>query len=139
MSTFRVCILAADHLFLDAQCESINVPTTDGQYGILANHSNMIGAVVPGMLSYTVAGEEKKVAAVSEGLIKVENNNVLVLVDSAEFPEDIDAKRAQYAAEEAQEALLHTKSIREYRSAQADLARAISRLKIKSNYSNNSK
>lgn len=137
MNTFKVCILAADHLFLDAQCESINIPTTDGQYGILANHSNMIGAVVPGMITYKVEGEEKKVAAVSEGLVKVENNEVLVLVDSAEFPEDIDAKRAEYAAEAAQEAMLHTKSIREYRTAQADLARAISRLKIKSNYTEN--
>ncbi len=131
MSAFKVTILAADHTFLDAMCESVVIPTSKGQYGILAHHSNAIAAVSPGMLKYRVVGEEEKIAAVSEGLIKVENNEVLVLVDSAEKPEEIDAIRAKNAADAAKEAMLHKKSIREYRGAQADLARAIARLRIK--------
>lgn len=135
MKTFQVYIFAADCVFYEGLCESLVVPTSQGQYGILANHSNMIAAIIPGMLTYRLPGEENKVAAVSAGLVKVENNEVLILVDSAERPEDIDENRARRAADDAKEALLQKRSIQEYRSAQANLARAINRLRVKSNYS----
>lgn len=133
MGTFQVFILAADCAFYEGPCESLVVPTLQGQYGILPNHSNMISAVIPGTLTYKLPGSPEKQAAVSAGLVKVENNEVLVLVDSAERPEDIDENRARRAADEAKEAILQKKSIQEYRSAQANLARAISRLRVKSN------
>lgn len=133
MGTFQVFILAADCAFYEGPCESLVVPTLQGQYGILPNHSNMISAVIPGTLTYKLPGSPEKQAAVSAGLVKVENDEVLVLVDSAERPEDIDENRAKRAADEAKEAILQKKSIQEYRSAQANLARAISRLRVKSN------
>jgi hypothetical protein len=86
-----------------------------------------------GVLSYRAPGKEWRTAAVSEGMVKVEGNDVLVLVDSAEYPEEIDAKRAQRAADEAKEAILQKRSVREYRTAQANLARAINRLRVKKN------
>lgn len=131
MGIFQVFILAADCAFYEGPCESLVVPTLQGQYGILPNHSNMISAVIPGTLTYKLPGSPEKQAAVSAGLVKVENDEVLVLVDSAERPEDIDENRARRAADEAKEAILQKKSIQEYRSAQANLARAISRLKVK--------
>lgn len=136
MSTFQVYILATDCAFYEGPCESLIVPTLQGQYGILPSHSNMIGAVIPGTLTYKLPGEPEKQAAVSAGLIKIENNEVLVLVDSVERPEDIDENRAKRAADEAKEAILQKKSIQEYRSAQANLARAISRLRVKNSYEN---
>lgn len=131
MDVFEVNILAADRPFYEGDCVSLIVPTNAGQYGVLAHHSNTICAIVPGTLSYQLPGQPVQIAAVSEGLMKIENNHVLVLVDTAERPEDIDANRAKRAADEAKEALLQKKSIQEYHSAQANLARAISRLKVK--------
>ena len=86
---------------------------------------------MPGTLSYRT--EEGKVlnAAVSGGIAKVENGEVLILVDTAERPEEIDIMRARRNADAAKEALLQKRSIQEYRSAQAALARAISRLRVK--------
>lgn len=131
MRIFRVHIYAADRVFFDGECESVIVPTESGQYGILAGHSNVISAVVPGKMTYRVPGGENKIAAVSSGVVKVENNDVLILVDSAEHPEDIDAKRAQNAADAAKEAMLQKQSIREYHMAQLTLSRAIARLRVK--------
>ena len=45
--------------------------------------------------------------------------------------EDIDANRAKRAADAAKEELLQKKSLQEYKSAQANLARALSRLRVK--------
>ena len=84
MSTFQVSILAADRDFYEGPCESLVIPTLQGQYGILAHHRNLIAAVVPGTLHYKVPDKPEQIAAVSAGLIKVENNEVLILVDSAE-------------------------------------------------------
>ncbi|ADC91260.1 ATP synthase F1 subunit epsilon [Mageeibacillus indolicus] len=131
MNTFKVHILAADKTFYDGDCESLILPTINGQYGILAGHCNMISAVVPGKLTYRQPGGQNKLAAVSSGLVKVENNEVLVLVDSAERPEDIDIIKAKRAADNAKEALLQKQSIREYHTAQMALARAIARLRVK--------
>ena len=132
MENFPVHILAADEPFYEGPCQSISVPTTTGMYGVLAHHTNVIMAIGPGTLRYRCEGEDEKLAAVSAGLMKVENGEVLILVDSAERPEEIDANRAQRAADRAKEELLQKKSIQEYRMAQSNLARALSRLQVKS-------
>lgn len=134
MNTFHISILAADNPFYTGPCESLIVPSLQGKYGIMANHSNIIIAVVPGALFYRPPGQETKIVAVSHGLVKVENNDVLILLDSVENPEDIDANRAKRAADEAKEAILQRKSNQEYHAAQASLARAVSRLRVKGNY-----
>lgn len=131
MEAFQVHILAADHTFYEGPCESLVVPTVDGEAGILAHHCNIIAAVVPGELRCrTPEGEEYR-AAVSEGLVKVEGGDVLVLVDSAERPEEIDTNRARRAADRAREEMIQKRSIQEYRMAQANLARALNRLRVK--------
>ena len=134
MKTFQISILAADHVFYEGPCESIVVPTNHGEYGVLANHSNLISAIVPGMLRYRLPNEGVRLASVSGGLMKVADTEVLVLVDTAERPEEIDENRARRAADEAREELLQRRSIQEYHLAQANLARAISRLRVKNSY-----
>ena len=131
MNSFSLLILAAEKSFYDGECISLVIPTTQGLYGIQAMHSNMIAAIVPGMLKYTLPDGTEKVAAVSEGLIKVENNQVMLLVDTCERPDEIDENRAKRSKEEAMEAMLQKKSIQDYHSAQAKMARAINRLRVK--------
>ncbi|MCI8909442.1 MAG: ATP synthase F1 subunit epsilon [Oscillibacter sp.] len=131
METFQVRILAADRAFYEGPCVSLTIPASDGEMGILARHSSMIAAIQPGTLRYQVPGEPVRLAAVSPGMVKVENNEVLVLVDSAERPEEIDAARAQRVADEAREALLQKKSRQEYQLAQAALARSLNRLRVR--------
>ncbi|MBD5162566.1 MAG: ATP synthase F1 subunit epsilon [Oscillibacter sp.] len=131
MESFQVHILAADKNFYEGPCVSLTIPTSDGELGILAHHSPMIAAIQPGTLRYRVPGQPPRLAAVSPGMVKVENNDVLVLVDSAERPEEIDAARARREADEAREALLQKRSRQEHQIAQATLARALNRLRVK--------
>ena len=127
---FHLRVLAADRPFYEGPCVSLVVPAVDGSMGILAGHSNTIAALVPGAMSVTLPSGERRTAAVSGGLIKVENNEVLVLADSAERPDEIDTNRAKRAEARAKEAILQKQTIREYKFAQATLARAINRLKV---------
>lgn len=131
MNAFTLTVLAAEKPFFEGECISLVIPTIDGQYGIQAGHNNMIAAIVPGELKFTAPNEEITLAAVSEGLVKVENGKVLILVDTAELPEEIDENRARHSAEQAKEAILQKKSVQDYYAAQAKMARAISRLRVK--------
>lgn len=130
MKTFLLSVLAADSCIYVGECSSVVLPAADGQYGVLADHCNTISAVVPGLLEYTLPNGEVQSVAVSNGMVKIENNEVMILVDSAERPEEIDIRRAERAAAEAREQMLQKKSIMEYRTAEAYLARALNRIKV---------
>lgn len=131
MRAFPLTILAAEKPFYEGECLSLVVPTPQGLYGVQATHSNVISAIAPGKLKLTLPEGTETVAAVSAGLIKVEGGKVLLLVDTIERPEEIDENRAQRAAAEAKEALLQKKSAQDYYAAQAKMARALNRLKVK--------
>ena len=126
---FRTHILASDRDFFDGMCSSIRLPTVDGFIGVLANHIDFVTALVPGEMWYRLADGTEKTAAISHGLVRMENNDVLILVDSAEHPEEIDMARAKRAAERAKEIMLQSKSWQEYLQTQASLSRAMNRLK----------
>ena len=128
---FHLRILASDRAFYDGDCESLTVPTLDGELGILAHHSNLVASMIPGELRARVPDGSFTVAAVAGGLLKVEDGTVLLLADSVERPEEIDAERARRAEARAREELLQKQSLQEYRGAQAHLARAINRLKVR--------
>lgn len=134
MKTFNVHLLSAHRTFYEGECESLVVPAVDGQYGVLAGHSNTITAIVPGKLTFRAPGREEREAAISSGIMKVEDNDVLVLADSILLPEEIDEQRAEREAAQAKEAMMQKLSIQEYYSAQAQLARAVSKLKIRRSY-----
>ena len=131
MEVFQVHILAADKNFYEGPCVSLTIPTIDGEQGILAHHSDMIAAIKPGMLRYHIPDNPVQLAAISSGMVKIEKNDVLVLVDSVERPEEIDAARAKREADEAREAMLQQRSRQEYQLAQATLARAMNRLRVR--------
>ena len=140
MDHFRLQFMASDHMVYDGDAESVSLQTTEGSIGVLAHHANIVMAVVPGMVEYVPVGEAaaagqtgRQTIVVSDGLIKVENNEVMILVDTAERPEDIDEARARRAEEEAREQLKRANSNRDAAMASAELSRAISRIKASTN------
>ena len=129
---FNLHIVSSDRIFYQGECESLIVPTNDGLVGILANHSNVIMALIPGQLQYRRPNQKDEYCSIGSGMIKVENNDVLVLIDTIERPDEIDEKRAQLAVAKAKEKKKKKRSMQEYHMAQVHLQRALSRLKVKS-------
>ncbi len=137
MEAFKLHFMASEHMVYDGEAESVSLMTTEGSIGILAHHSNLIMAVVPGIVEYVPVGEAakeaglsgKQISVVSDGLLKVENNEVMILVDTAEHPKDIDEARARRAEEQAREDLKRANTNRDVALASAELSRAMSRIK----------
>ena len=94
MKTFPLRVLAPERTFFDGACTSLTVPSIDGIYGLMAQHEDIVLAVVPGKLTLRDADGVEQIAAVSEGVLKMEHGEALVLVDTIERPEEIDLHRA---------------------------------------------
>lgn len=126
---FTLKILAADKIFYSGDAVSIIVPAMDGLLQIMAHHENMVVATKEGILQVKFDNDsEWKRSVVGRGFVNVENGEATMLVESAEWPEDIDRVRAQLAYERAQEQLRQDQSIQEYNISRASLARAMVRL-----------
>lgn len=134
MQLFSVKVVASNRIFYEGKCRSLVLPELDGEKGILAHHENMIIAIENGIMKIQQENGAWIEAAVSSGFAQIINNRVLVLVLSAEKPEEIDIRRAQEAKERAEEQLRQKQSLQEYHISQASLSRAMTRIKEASKY-----
>ena len=133
MNSFILNITASSGEFYQGSCESMVLPVKDGVYGVQAGHSPVLVAIHMGMLKFTVDGETREIL-VGDGIAEVTPTFVLLLVDSAERPEDIDKNRAEAARIRAEERLQHKQSMHEYYQTKIALDRAMQRLQTAANY-----
>ena len=133
MNSFILNITASSGEFYQGSCESMVLPVKDGVYGVQAGHSPVLVAIHMGMLKLTVDGEIREIL-VGDGIAEVTPTFVLLLVDSAERPEDIDKNRAEAARIRAEERLQHKQSMHEYYQTKIALDRAMQRLQTAAKY-----
>ena len=133
MNSFILNITASSGEFYQGSCESMVLPVKDGVYGVQAGHSPVLVAIHMGMLKFTVDGETREIL-VGDGIAEVTPTFVLLLVDSAERPEDIDKNRAEAARIRAEERLQHKHSMHEYYQTKIALDRAMQRLQTAAKY-----
>ena len=133
MNSFILNITASSGEFYQGSCESMVLPVKDGVYGVQAGHSPVLVAIHMGMLKFTVDGETREIL-VGDGIAEVTPTFVLLLVDSAERPEDIDKNRAEAARIRAEERLQHKQSMHEYYQTKIALDRALQRLQTAAKY-----
>ena len=133
--TFGLRVISVNGIFYDDRAEEIILPCADGELAVLANHEEMILALSDGVIKIKKPGGEWLYGVASLGSVQVANNRCIVLVNTVEKPEDIDKQRAREAYEFAMEHLQQKQSIKEFKKSQAGLARALTRLKAASKYS----
>ena len=130
MKQFHLKISSSSGSFYDGPCDSLVLPTDDGEYGVLVNHASMVIGISIGIMRYQLEGQWKYVV-VGQGFARVVGNTVTMVVDSAERPEDVDENRAREAKRRAEERLAMQKSRREYYRGKLAMTRAMTRLKVK--------
>lgn len=126
---FHLTIITPDRELFIGEVVFLNCEGSEGHFGILPNHAPMIATLVPTVTTFQdVEGKEYK-AFTSDGVFKVNNNKAILLCNSAEWPEEIDKKRAESAKQRAEDRLSEkTKDVDALR-AKLSLLRALSRLK----------
>lgn len=135
MNTFQLKIIASNKIFFDGKAQQLVVPLVDGgSVGFLSKHENCVVPIESGEMKITDADGKEIHAYVGNGFLEFLDNAALLVCISAELPEEIDARRAQEAKERAEEDMRLKQSQLEYYHSQANLARAMDRLKIKNRH-----
>ena len=132
MTEFHLRIVASSGVFYDGPCESLVIPTGDGDYGIQACHEPMVIGINIGVLRYLTDGKWYTVVT-GQGYARTGGDRTVLVVDSAERPEDVDENRARAAEERAREKLAVQTSKINYYQGQLAMTRAKARLKAKKN------
>ena len=131
LDTFSLQVYASDKLAFSGRAKSLTIPAVDGEQAFLAQHENMVAAIVPGELRFQEDNGTEHILAVSNGFVEMINNRARIFCLSAERHDEIDAHRAREAKERAEEQLRQKQSIQEYHVNQMALARAMARLRVK--------
>jgi len=127
--TFRLEIITPERVFLSAAVESVALESTDGRCEVLKDHVPCVIAVASGLLQVKRDGQWRD-AACSDGFMEVRRDGATLMLETAEWAEDIDLVRAQRAADRERERLRRQQSMREYRQSKANMARAMARLRV---------
>lgn len=136
MNTFKLKIIASNKIFFDGDAVSLCVPDGDfGNEAFLAHHENCVMPIDAGEMKIIDANENVIEAFVGDGFLEFLDNVAMLVCISAELPDEIDERRAREAKQRAQEELLLERSQLEYYHSQANLARAMERLKFKNRHS----
>ncbi len=96
-----VRIVAPDKTIWDAEADEVILPSTTGQLGILTGHAPLLTALDTGVLRVR-ADKNWIPIALFGGFAEVENNEVTVLVNSAERGDTIDKEKARAAFADAE-------------------------------------
>ena len=130
--TLRLRIVTPERLLLDEDVDEVTAPGTEGEFGVLPNHTTFLSSLQPGRLMYKRSGQTN-IMVVSGGFAEVVDNSMSVLTDSAELASEINVDRAHTALANA-EAALKTLSPTDsaFSDAQAAFQRAQARLDIAS-------
>jgi F-type H+-transporting ATPase subunit epsilon len=131
---FKVEVLTPEGEVFNDEVEMVSTRTGIGSIGVLANHQPLLGLLEPTELRLYKSDSDVERFAQGEGYIQVADNQVLVLVEEAIRPGDLDAsdlrERARRAEESAREA---EEGSEEQRRCQRDQRRAEAFLKIAEN------
>lgn len=128
--TFKFEVVTPEKIFYSDDVDMIAFNRSDGEMGVLADHMPMVVAMEIGELRIT-KGEDTLIAAVADGFVEITDKGVTAIVDSAEWPDEIDIERANRAMKSAEDKL------KEYRDnkkmevlLKASIQRARNRIKI---------
>jgi F-type H+-transporting ATPase subunit epsilon len=102
--TLHLRVVTPERLLLDEEVDEVTAPGTEGEFGVLPNHTTFLSSLQPGRFLYEQGGQTH-VMAISGGFAEVVNNTVTVLTDSAELASAINVERARAALQKATEAL----------------------------------
>jgi F-type H+-transporting ATPase subunit epsilon len=115
--------------FFHDHIEALTVTLIDGEIGVYADHSAFTAPVETGIMRIKDRDGRWRSAFTTEGILEVKEHKTVLMVDAAEWPEEIDQERALEAKERA-ESMLRSKMLKfETDNASSSLKRAEFRLK----------
>ena len=103
----KLKVITPTRVFFEGEAESFIVKTRGevGEFAVLVDHAPMAAAVGLGTLVINLPSGEKKISTLFDGYAVVQENTAVIIAEAAEWPDEIDAERAEAAKERAEKRL----------------------------------
>lgn len=127
---FTLKVITPERVFYeDDAVTMVEFNTTEGEVGIYKKHVPTTVIIKPGILTITKENEVKE-AALHAGFAEILEDQVTILAEIVEWPEEIDADRAEAARQRAEERLQSKNPETDLARAETALQRAIARIEV---------
>ncbi len=84
----NLIIITPKKTFYEGMVSSATLPTIDGEFGVMSGHTPFVAALFPGTCTIRV-DEEIKHCVISEGYAEINQRAIIVVCNTAEWPEEI--------------------------------------------------
>ena len=126
---FLVRVMTPERMLFEGDADFLEMTASEGEIGVYRGHAPTSCILMPGALRI-YRGEEEKTAAVHGGFAEILQEEVRILAETAEWPEEIDVGRARKAKARAEKRLEEKKPETDLLRAEAALRRALIRLEV---------
>ena len=124
---FALKVMCPDRTFFEGEADMVEMNTTEGYIGVYPGHIPIATVLAPGILVIHNDGETK----LHSGFARISPDNIMILAEVAEWPDEIDLNRAEEARVRAERRLSGTESGIDIKRAEAALKRSLTRISIK--------
>jgi F-type H+-transporting ATPase subunit epsilon len=104
MATFHFDLVSPEKLTFSGEVDQVDIPGTEGDFGVLAGHAPIVAAVRPGILTIITGGTKQKIIVLG-GLAEMSESGLTVLADVATAIEELDKAKFAATVNEMQEKL----------------------------------
>jgi F-type H+-transporting ATPase subunit epsilon len=130
-SHLQLQIVSADRLLVNEQVDEVEIPGSEGYFGVLPGHTPLLAMLQVGELWYR-QGQEKHYLSIAFGFVEVQPERVTVLAQIAEPAHEIDLARAEAAKKRAEERLSSPTTDMDFERARIAMLKALVRLQVAS-------
>ena len=96
MASYKLSVVTPKGLVYENEVDSVAAAGVEGGFGVLSGHASMLAEIIPGVLSLKSDGKEQ-LLVVSDGILEVSEEGVVVLADRAEPADSLEAAQASLA------------------------------------------
>ena len=125
--TMHLKVIAPERIFYEGDVTMVEFRSSDGNRGVYPGHMAETCIIEPGELMIH-EGETVKIAALHAGFLEIRPEEVRVMAEIIEWPEEIDVERAIKAKEKAQRQLARYRTDMNLIRAEMALQRALVRI-----------
>jgi len=127
-TSIELQIVTPDKLLVKEQVDEVEIPGTEGYFGVLPGHTPMLASLAVGEMWYR-KGQDKTFLSLAYGFAEILPDRVTILATLAERAEDIDVTRAEEAKRRAEQRLQQAKDV-DYERARIALVKSLARLQV---------
>src|SRR6056297_1249642 len=129
MNKVKLQIITPGKKFFEDEVQLVVVKGVEGSIGIMYDHEPFVTPLGIGPIKI-LSDNKIKHAAVSHGYVEVMEEKIVILADTAEWPEEIEISRAEKAKKRAEKRLNKKENHMELLKAEIALKKAINRINV---------